>query len=380
MPVTVPNLLGAGRTAAEATLDSLLLRHIARFPFAADANGVAVSQSPAAGTVIPKYTVVTIDYPSPLGPLDDSPIEGPAPVRSTGPRTNGIPWLMTAGRQIIAADSGAPVLLRGVNNLHSEWIGATGDISWEQQAIPRLAATWKGNIWCRGFAADPVNSNDATYLGILDGYQALCAANRMYLHLPFRSYAVNGDQPVSADNRALAALEKLAARYKGKSNVIYGLQVEPHDVDWTTLRPLFEAMIDAIRAAAAPDIPLVMVPGTNWSRNLGPAVADPVNRDDIVMKSHPYDPAANFQAEFGVAHDAGWPVFIGEFGPFDPMTMSDVATLLDFARTRAIGWAAWSFDYDDPNILHKLVDAALAPTTPYGVAVQAEMATTPALP
>lgn len=57
-------------------------------------------------------------------------------------------------------------------------------------------------------------------------------------------------------------------------------------------------------------------------------------------------------------------MFIGEFGPFNSMTMSNVAALLNFTHTMAIGWAAWSFDYDDPDVLHKLGDAALAPSSP----------------
>jgi hypothetical protein len=122
-----------------------------------------------------------------------------------------------------------------------------------------------------------------------------------------------------------------------------------------------------------------MVPGTNWSRNLLEAVASPVDRDDVVYKSHPYNRAADFQALFGSAHDAGWPVFIGEFGPFDPMTMADVGSLLDFAREREIGWAAWSFDHDDDNPLHKLVDSSLTPTDPYGRLVKDAMVTTSSL-
>jgi PASTA domain len=77
MPVAVPNLIGLGRTAAEAELDGLLLRHIAQFPFSATGDGSATAQSPAAGTMVGRYSIVTVAYPTPLGPLDDSPVEGP---------------------------------------------------------------------------------------------------------------------------------------------------------------------------------------------------------------------------------------------------------------------------------------------------------------
>jgi hypothetical protein len=77
MPVVVPNLIGLGRGAAEAELDGLLLRHIAQFPFGATGDGSASQQSPVGGTVIPPYSIVTVAYPTPFGPMDDSPVEGP---------------------------------------------------------------------------------------------------------------------------------------------------------------------------------------------------------------------------------------------------------------------------------------------------------------
>ena len=77
--VTVPNLIGRGRTEAEQLLASVPLRFIARFPFDASGAGLANAQSPTAGSLVPQYSVVTVDYPTPLGPLDDSPIEGPMP-------------------------------------------------------------------------------------------------------------------------------------------------------------------------------------------------------------------------------------------------------------------------------------------------------------
>jgi hypothetical protein len=83
MSVTVPNLIGRGRTAAEAELDALLLRHIAQFPFGASGDGSASQQSPVGGTVVPEYSIVTVSYPTPFGPIPDSPVEGPTPPSGT---------------------------------------------------------------------------------------------------------------------------------------------------------------------------------------------------------------------------------------------------------------------------------------------------------
>jgi hypothetical protein len=77
MPVLVPNVIGLGKVDAEAKLDAAHLRYIARFPFSATGDGSATAQSPAAGTSVPAFSIVTVDYPSILGPLDDSPVDGP---------------------------------------------------------------------------------------------------------------------------------------------------------------------------------------------------------------------------------------------------------------------------------------------------------------
>jgi PASTA domain len=73
----VPNVLGLSRTDAEAKLDSYRLRHIARFPFGEAGDGTASAQSPSPGTSVADYSIVIVSYPSPLGPLEDSPVEGP---------------------------------------------------------------------------------------------------------------------------------------------------------------------------------------------------------------------------------------------------------------------------------------------------------------
>jgi len=77
--VFVPNVVGAGRQAAEAELDSVSLRHIAKFPFDASGDGSSTQQFPPGGTIVEAFSVVTVTYPTPLGPMPDSPVEGPEP-------------------------------------------------------------------------------------------------------------------------------------------------------------------------------------------------------------------------------------------------------------------------------------------------------------
>jgi hypothetical protein len=288
-----------------------------------------------------------------------------------------LPRLKTEGRRMVTDPGGHEVVLRGANIMGSEW---DGSMEWERRAFPMLAGEWHGNVVVRGFAADPVNARDATYLSWLDEYVALAETNRVYVVFAFRSYAINGAQPRMPGRRAQRALAFLAGRYRDRANVIYGLQVEPHDVGWRTLRPRFEAMVDAIDAAAAPHAPLVMVPGIAWSRDIRPAIAAPVRRANVVYNAHPYGPARDFESHLGRVRAAGLPVFVGEFGeaPELGMAMSDVQALLRYTDERRIGWAAWIFDSKGPPVLLASRDGT--PTIPYGLAVKAAMMTTPRVP
>lgn len=293
--------------------------------------------------------------------------------RSRGQLVAPLPRLKTLGNNI-QTEGGATVVLRGVNILRSEW---TNSMNFERQAFPILSQ-WKANVVLRGFAADPVNNSDPTYLSFLDEEQQLAESNNMYIIYVFRSAAVNGDQPIAPDDNAQNALVKLAGRYKDKTNVMYGLAVEPHDVSWSTLLPRFNSMVSAIRNASSPHKPIIMVPGTQWGRDVHWAITQPVTADsgiNIVYKSHPYDASSLFQQEFLDTYNANLPVFLGEFGTGTQMTQSDVDTLLKLTRDRNISWAAWLFDSEGcPCIISDRT--SFSPTSPYGISVKNETLST----
>ena len=121
MAVAVPMVVGLGRAAAEAKLFSLNLRHIGKFPFAATGDGSATAQSPAAGTLVPTYSIVTVTYPSPLGPLDDTGVEGPTlPAGTYDGQIKSVmvgnPWGSGQGAWIDFSTvmDGGPVMFTGV--------------------------------------------------------------------------------------------------------------------------------------------------------------------------------------------------------------------------------------------------------------------------
>jgi hypothetical protein len=292
-----------------------------------------------------------------------------------------LPRLVTTGNKIQTA-GGQNVLLRGANVMNSEWNRTMAN---ERLGLPLLASQWKGNIIVRGFAADPVNSGDSTYLSWLDEEVSIARANRMYVSFAFRSYAINGGQPTQPDSRATSALTRLAARYRDIPNVVLELQVEPHGSSWSTLRPLFEGMIDSIRGPSgsnSPSQPLIFVPGVNYSNDVSGAVADPVKRSNVVYNTHPYTPPSHWQHDWIGPWTSGLPVFVGEF-TLDPnlsLDMTAVNQLLAETRQRGIGWAAWIFDTcgctsGQEGVIPSWSTAAAR--SPFGVAVMNEMVTTP---
>jgi hypothetical protein len=299
-----------------------------------------------------------------------TPITALATTPSSCPR-----WLQASGNQIVAAGTNQPVLLRGANIMEAEW---KNNVEWESRAIPALQSNWGGNLVVHGFASNPVNAGDTGYLHNLDEYVALTAANHEYLIFSWRSDEQNGPQIARyPDASAQSALAALAARYRGDPHVMFELMVEPHEVAWSTVVPIYEGMIDAIRAAAAPYDPLIFVPGVEWGKDISGAIAEPVKRSDIVYTSHPYTSSLYFPQYFGSASAAGLPVLITEFAPTEYLSMAGIEVLLAYTGERGVGWAAWGFE---PDAHPSLIESSLNPTSPFGATARTAMLTTPPIP
>ena len=74
--ITVPRVVGLSRGDAEKKLDEAHMRYIAVLPQGPSNQGLATTQSPAAGTLAGEWTIVTVTYPSIFGPLPDSGLQG----------------------------------------------------------------------------------------------------------------------------------------------------------------------------------------------------------------------------------------------------------------------------------------------------------------
>ena len=285
-----------------------------------------------------------------------------------------VEWLQVEGNKIVNS-SGKPVILRGVNIENREWEWSTSPtIEYERRAIPAATAAppqgWGANLVVLAVASGPINRNEQLYLDHLDELVALAKANDAYTLLVYRYPEPNDDQPNMPDHAAKDAMASLADRYGDEPAVLYGLQVEPHDVSWSELSPRFVSMIDAIRANNP--VALVFVPGTGWGRYTHHALESPIERDNLVYKTHPYDRWRTIQDEYRLAEvAASYPVILGEFGSGSSMDLFDVKALLDFAEAQGIGWAAWLFhEIGCPCLLEKAITFE---PSPFGEEVRARL-------
>jgi len=283
-------------------------------------------------------------------------------------------WLSVQGNQIVD-ETGNPVVLRGVNIENREWVwSSTQSIDFERGAIPVATgfpdSGWGANVVLLAVASGPINRNEVAYLEALDELVALAKSNFAYTLLVYRYAEPNAVQSNMPDQAAEDAMAALALRYTDESAVLYGLQVEPHDVAWSDLKPRFTTMIDAIQANN-PNA-LIAVPGTGWSRYIDHALTDPILRDNLVYKTHPYDTWNTIETNYQLAEVAAqYPVLIGEFGPGAFMSLDDVNSLLNFAEVTGISWVGWLFH--DVGCPCMLTDSTTFATTEYGDEIKARL-------
>jgi hypothetical protein len=296
-------------------------------------------------------------------------------------------WLHVEGNKI-KDESGKVVILRGANLEGREWDCDGRCIDYEKKAIPVLTGApptgWGANVILIAVASGPINRGDHLYLGALDQITDLAKQNNAYTLMAYRYAEPNIFQPTMPDQAAEDALAKLAERYKNEPAVLYGLQVEPHDVSWSALKPRFTSMVDAIRANNPRA--LIFVPGTDWSRYVYHALSDPIPRDNLVYKSHTYDSLSNIFNNYRLEEVAEkYSVIIGEFG-WDEWSLissvENVAQLLDYVEDIGIGWIAWLFQSHGCPCLLK--STSTFEPTQYGAEIksrlQASVSTPPLTP
>jgi len=105
------------------------------------------------------------------------------------------------------------------------------------------------------------------HLALLKESVARARAQKLSIILDVHNYGRWRGGPIGTDivpDRAFADLwRRLAQKFGGQSDVVFGLMNEPHDMKAATWAKSAQAAIDAIRATGACN--LVLVPGVNWT-------------------------------------------------------------------------------------------------------------------
>ena len=257
--------------------------------------------------------------------------------------------LAISGRFIVEAESGKPLLLRGVNisgmeYSHLPYAGMNPD------ELRMVVEGWGSNVVRIPLVQSRVVNSD--YVEELKQIVKWLAELGAYTILDLQwldqeTVVGPGDNrvPPEPNNASIVCWDILASAFKGVPHVVFDLFNEPHGisverwVDWAYV------LSGAVRAVDLERV--VMVSGLDWGYDLqGVALKIP----NVIYSTHVYRvKGKQWDRCFG---DRAWevPVFAGEFGGDD----EDLAwgeKLLDYFDERAMGWTAWSWR-DKPHLQH----------------------------
>lgn len=252
------------------------------------------------------------------------------------PKYPSISPLHTEGTKILNSDN-QPVLLRGINLISTNW----GDNyrSWNPEAIGVAARDWHANVVRTRLYQHEFETNPATFFLTLETQILTPArANGMYIILhPWFS-----DNQSLPDKHGVSMWLAVAKRYKNDPHIIFDLLAEPRDITFNELSTTYNSLIPRIRSVA-PDS-LIMVTGLDWGRDINAWLDSPLTYENIVYRTNPYNRTAEFPGYFGKIA-LKYPVFLGEFGTQDKLSMSlaDVKNILNYGSALNLGWTAWHF-------------------------------------
>jgi aryl-phospho-beta-D-glucosidase BglC (GH1 family) len=302
-----------------------------------------------------------------------------------GELSNGLPSLCTSENRIVQADSGEPVLLRGLNRSGLEYsepkdqgFAASAGITAEE--IEWIAREWRANIFRIPFNQDwalrgRAGKSGEDYLSDLDRVISWAAQNGAYTLLDLQWLSMNRVHgpgkmmvPPLPNPETPELWKMLAGRYREEPAVLFDLFNEPHDrlpedpyplfrhdgseyppdyatVSMTEWQPWALRLIDTIRDEHPSSV--IFVSGMNWAYDLR---GFPLHRENLVYSTHVYpSKGSNWESAFGYL-SRFMPVFAGEFGGVEKDLVWG-ERLLHFFDARGMGWTAWSWS-DYPHMAH----------------------------
>lgn len=321
--------------------------------------------------------------------------------------SHGLPPLVTAGNQILRADTGGVVRLRGMNRSGLEYSepGSRGFLEaagLTREEVAEIVLNWNANVIRLPFNQDWALNGRGTYSAedyraaldqVIDwaaGFGAYTIldlqwldADTVYGHASGKANHV-APTPDSATPKVWA---ELAARYRDEPAVIFDLFNEPHDPlkddpypihvvaadggitpsrrrrvrpeEWVPWAALLVKEIRGIRPSA-----VIMAAGVDWAFDLRGIEIDAPN---IVYSAHVYRNRRRKSWWKALGRAANVPVFIGEWGG-GPDDLDFGRDLLHAMGNSVCGWTAWSWA-DHPHLV-EIPRAPLYRPTAFGAFVR----------
>ncbi len=303
-----------------------------------------------------------------------------------GELSNGLPSLTALDNRIVAAGSGATVLLRGLNRSGLEYSepdeqGFLSAAAISRSEILTIVKEWGANIIRLPFNQDWVLRGRGSwtaeaYRQALD--QAICWASGFGAYTLLDLQWLDADRTYGGERNFVAPLPDmqsidvwnlLATRYRGEPAVLYDIFNEPHDrlpddpyplnrengtaypadlyrVTMAEWQPWARKLIAAIRDVNPGS--LIFVSGVNWGYDLR---GMPMDIPRLVYSTHVYPARGSGWPEAFGHLAAKAPVFAGEWGGAD----SDLKwgkRLVDYFDSLQMGWTAWSW-HNNPLIVQR---------------------------
>lgn len=278
-----------------------------------------------------------------------------------------LPALATDGNRIIRRDTGAAVLLRGVNRSGLEYSEPANrdflaSARLTENEIRHITRDWGANIIRLPFNQDWAlngrsKASPEDYLRALDQAIAWAAQNGAYTLLDLQWLSAEDEYGRSSEgspiriaplpnNDSQVLWRILAERYRDQPSVLFDLYNEPHDVSVDLWRMWADILLGVVRERHPES--LVFLSGTDWGYDLRDVQ---IHETNVVYSTHVYPwKELAWDKAFGFLTD-DLPVFAGEWGGNDEH-LSWGEDLAGYLRDRSLGWTAWSWS-DWPHLVSR---------------------------
>lgn len=292
------------------------------------------------------------------GPPEPS-LEWTAPATPTSAPLRSPERLHLEGRALVNA-SGAEVRLRGLNVCSFEF-DATG-ATWRLEpdgGSALLDVLAEPQRWNVNVVRVPVNQewflSDEAYVRRVEQVIDAAAMRNVYVLLDVQwergmktePYQLNIlKEPTFGEGNTTEAFWFAASgRFANRTNLLFDLINEPHDVPFVRLHLSFQRLIDRL-GRRAPDT-LIVAGGPDWAHSVRSYRDRPLTGGRVLYSAHeylPYDPPAKFAENFE-STAAVLPVIIGELDANDAEVDGRPYAEVLIERAEAagvVGWLPWA--------------------------------------